>query len=245
MRIFYAALGYVDETEELDYGAEDVVPEMYDYQKRDIAEEFGITQNTNRVVVDEPEIVQVLYEKHDDDQLQSFHNNRQENNLDYCEEGAWIKPAVDTDKRDYDNDAYQLSEDCADMQESELVKAVIVDVDDMVASITDEAIVEDIELTVEERAEQIATTIQKYYKYYDYLSVDNKARLFNFKPDDNSYNLELHGLVLKKLGIHMYGSEGFEDYQSIYEETMKKVEKRNSEYERGYEDKMWERGRGG
>lgn len=28
---FYAAFGYVDETEELDYGAEDIVPAMYDY----------------------------------------------------------------------------------------------------------------------------------------------------------------------------------------------------------------------
>lgn len=28
--------------EKFDYGAEDAVPAMYDYQKRDIAEEFGI-----------------------------------------------------------------------------------------------------------------------------------------------------------------------------------------------------------
>jgi hypothetical protein len=87
---FYAALGYVDETEELDYGVEDVVPDMYDYQKRDIAEEFGIVQNTDRVVVDEPEIVQAVYEQHDDDQLKSFHNNFQEDDLDYREDGAWI-----------------------------------------------------------------------------------------------------------------------------------------------------------
>ncbi len=241
---FYAALGYVDETEELDYGAEDVIPSMYDYQKRDITEEFGIVQNTDRVVVDESEIKQSMYEEHDDDQLQNFHNNRKEDDLDCCEDGDWVEPAVDTDKRDYDNDEYQLSEDGTDMQGTELVDAVIVDVNDMVASITDEAIIEDVELTVAEQAEQIATTIQKYYKSYDYLSVENKARLFNFKLDDNSYNLELYGLVLKKLGIHMYGSEGFEDYQSIYGETMKTAEKWDLEYECGYEDKMWERGRG-
>ncbi len=241
---FYAALGYVDETEKLDYGAEDVIPSMYDYQKRDIAEEFGITQSTDRVVVDETEIEQAVYEENDDDQLQSFHNNRKEDDLDCCEDGDWVEPAVYTDKRDYDDDESQLSEDCADMQESEPVDAAIVDVDDMVASITDEANVEDIELTAEEQAEQIATTIQKYYKSYDYLSLENKARLFNFKLDDNSYNLELHGLVLKKLGIHMYGSEGFEDYQSIYEETMRTAEKQGSVYEHGYEDAKWERGRG-
>ena len=53
------------------------------------------------------------------------------------------------------------------------------------------------ELTVEEQAEQITTAIQKYYKSYDYLSVENKARLFNFRIDDNSYNLQLHAGVLR------------------------------------------------
>ena len=86
-------------------------------------------------------------------------------------------------------------------------------------SITDDDIVETAELTVEERAKQIATEIQKYYKSYDYLSVENKARLFNFRIDDNSYNLQLHAGVLRKLGIYMYGSDIFEDYQSIYGET--------------------------
>ena len=42
----------------------------------------------------------------------------------------------------------------------------------------------------------------------------------------------------------MYGNEGFEDYQSIYGETMKKVEKPNSVCERSYDNKAWERGRG-
>ena len=41
----YTAFGYVDEMEELDYGAEDVLPVMYDYQKRDIAEEFEIVES--------------------------------------------------------------------------------------------------------------------------------------------------------------------------------------------------------
>jgi len=36
----------------------------------------------------------------------------------------------------------------------------------------------------------------------------------------------------------------FEDYQSIYGETMKKAEKQKSEYECGYDDKKCERGRG-
>lgn len=61
--------------------------------------------------------------------------------------------------------------------------------------------------------------------------------------DDNSCNVELHGLVLKKLGIHMYGDDKFVDYQSIYGETMKKVEKQGSEYGCGYDGKKWEGGR--
>jgi len=46
------------------------------------------------------------------------------------------------------------------------------------------------------------------------------------------------------LGIHRYGSDGFEDYQSIYGETMKRVEKPNSECERRYYNKEWEREKG-
>ena len=48
----YTAFGYVDEMEKLDYGAEDVLPVMYDYQKRDIAEEFEIVESMDRVAVD-------------------------------------------------------------------------------------------------------------------------------------------------------------------------------------------------
>lgn len=71
------------------------------------------------------------------------------------------------------------------------------------------------------------------------MSAENKARLFSFRIDDNSYNIELHAEALKKLGIQMYGSDRFEDYQSIYEETMKRAEKQGSEYEHGYDDKKW------
>ncbi|MGN1151130.1 MAG: hypothetical protein ACI4SN_03105 [Lachnospiraceae bacterium] len=73
--------------------------------------------------------------------------------------------------------------------------------------------------------------------------VAHKARIFEFKLDDNRYNLELHGLVLKKLGLNLYGAEVYEDYQSIYEETMKQTEKQNAGDGRRYGDKKWERGR--
>lgn len=272
----YTAFGYMDEMEELDYGAEDVLPVIYDYQKRDIDAEFDIVESTDRVIVDESEIekslndvpedcfvaetvsanasvepsvekfitAESLYDDFANEPIQSFHNNHNNDDLDYIEEGDSFELPSDTDKREYNTENYEIFEDTPDRSEEmggDVVENDRIGID---ASITDEAIVEAAELTVEEQAKQIATTIQKYYKSYDYLSVENKAKLFNFRIDDNSYNLKLHAGVLKKLGIHMYGSDGFEDYQSIYEETMKRVEKQNSECERRYYNKEWEREKG-
>lgn len=272
----YTAFGYMDEMEELDYGAEDVLPVIYDYQKRDIDAEFDIVESTDRVIVDESEIekslndvpedcfvaetvsanasvepsvekfitAESLYDDFANEPIQSFHNNHNNDDLDYIEEGDSFELPSDTDKREYNTENYEIFEDTPDRSEEmggDVVENDRIGID---ASITDEAIVEAAELTVEEQAKQIATTIQKYYKSYDYLSVENKAKLFNFRIDDNSYNLKLHAGVLKKLGIHMYGSDGFEDYQSIYEETMRKAEKQNSECERRYYNKEWEREKG-
>ena len=272
----YTAFGYVDEMEKLDYGAEDVLPTMYDYHKRDIAEEFNIVESTDRVVVDtaktEEDAVgisedcrvveavfadtstdnmiekliteQSLYEDFGEELMQSFHNNHNDDDLGYIEAGNSFELPTDTDKREYNTESYEVFEDTPDVSEKmaeDVAENGRIGID---VSITDDDIVETAELTVEEQAEQIATAIQKYYKPYDYLSVENKARLFNFRIDDNSYNLQLHAGVLRKLGIHMYGSDIFEDYQSIYGETMKKAEKQKSEYECGYDDKKWERGRG-
>lgn len=99
------------------------------------------------------------------------------------------------------------------------------------------------EQTIEQHAEEIVDVVRKSYTSYDRLSIMDKARIFEFKLDDNRYNLELHGLVLKKLGLNLYGAEVYEDYQSIYEETMKKAEKQNADDERRYGDKKWVRGR--
>lgn len=277
---FYEALGYVDETEKLDYGAEDVVPAMYGYQKRDIAEEFGIVQNTDRVVVDEPQMVQsvndvsedeyvaemvsadasvetsvkelvteqFLYDDFANEPIHSFHNSNEKGDLGYIEDGDRLELIADMDKKEHDAEKFYVFKDATNVSEAVVDNCAEADVakadsivDDL--STAENAMVTVTGLTVAEQAEKIATTIQKYYKSYDYLSAENKARLFNFRIDDNSYNLKLHAEVLKKLGIHMYGSEGFEDYQSIYGETMKMAEKQDSEYERGYDDKKWEKGR--
>lgn len=244
--------------------------------KRDIAEEFGIVEGMDRVIVDEPEIEQSLYDVPEDsfvaksvsadlsvetsvekfitaqslyddfgnEPIQSFHNNHNDDDLDYIEAGNSFELPTDMDKREYNTESDEVFEDTPNVSEKmaeDVAENGRIGID---VNITDDDIVETAELTVEEQAEQIATAIQKYYKSYDYLSVENKVRLFNFRIDDNSYNLQLHAGVLKKLGIHMYGSDIFEDYQSIYGETMKKAEKQKSEYECGYDDKKWERGRG-
>ena len=272
----YTAFGYVDEMEGLDYGADDVLPTMYDYHKKDIAEEFEIVENMDKVVVDtaktEEDAVaisedccvaeavfadvstdnmlekltteQALYEDFDKELMQSFHNNHNDDDLGYIEAGNGFELPTDTDKREYNTESYEIFEDTPDVSEKmaeDVAENGRIGID---VSITDDDIAKTAELTVEEQAEQIAMAIQKYYKSYDYLSVENKARLFNFRIDDNSYNLQLHAGVLRKLGIHRYGSDIFEDYQSIYGETMKRVEKQKSEYECEYDDKKWERGRG-
>lgn len=272
----YTAFGYVDEMEKLDYGAEDVLPTMYDYHKRDIAEEFNIVESTDRVVVDtvktEEDAVgisedcrvveavfadtstdnmiekltteQSLYEDFGEELMQSFHNNHNNDDLGYIEAGNSFELPADTDKREYNTISYEVFEDTPDVSEKMMEDVAENGRIGMDVSITDDDIAKTAELTVEEQTEQIATVIQKYYKSYDYLSVENKARLFNFRIDDNSYNLQLHAGVLRKLGIHRYRSDIFEDYQSIYGETMKKAEKQKSDYECGYDDRKWERGRG-
>lgn len=113
-----------------------------------------------------------------------------------------------------------------------------IDVRDMNVHVNETA-----EQTIEQRAGEIAEVIQKSYMSYARLSTMDKARIFDFRIDDNRYNLQLHGLVLKKLGLNLYGAEVYEDYQSIYEETIKKAEKQNAGDGRRYDDKKWERGR--
>jgi len=272
----YTALGYVDEMEKLDYGAEDVLPTMYDYQKRDIAEEFEIVESMDKVVVDtaktEKDVAGIsedcrvaemvfadaltdnmiekltterpLYEDFGEKLMQSFHNNHNDDDLGYIEAGNSFELPTDTDKREYNTENYEVFVDTPDVSEKMAEDVAENGRAGIDVGITDDDIIESAELTVEGQAEQIASTIQRYYKSYDYLSAEDKARLFNFKIDDNSYNLELHAKVLKKLGVHMYGSDRFEDYQSIYEETMRKAEKQDSKYEYRYDGKRWERDRG-
>ena len=221
----YTAYGYVDEAEELDYGAEEVVPMMYNYQKRDITEEFGIVENTDRVMEEQPvDVAEPMLEDEAYD-------------IREPEYGTYAV-SDETDKREFDVEEYDMLEAVTTVPETVINESV--DAEDL-----NEYVNETAEQTIEQRAGEIVDVVQKSYTSYDRLSTMDKARIFDFKVDDNRYNLELHGLVLKKLGLNLYGAEVYEDYQSIYEETMKKTEKRNSDDERRYGDKKWklERGR--
>lgn len=196
----YTAFGYVDEMEELDYGAEDVLPTMYDYHKNDIAEEFEIVESMDKVVVD----------------------------------------TAKTEK-----DAAGISEDCC---VAETVFADI-SIDNMLEKLTTEqSLYEDFgeelmqsfhnnhndddlgyieagnsfELPTDTDKREYST--ESYEIFEDTPDVSEKmaedvVENGRIGIDDNSYNLQLHAGVLRKLGIHRYGSDIFEDYQSIYGET--------------------------
>ena len=219
----YTAYGYVDEAEELDYGAEEVVPMMYNYQKRDITEEFGIVENTDRVVEEQPvDVAEPMLE----DEAYDIRGP---------EYGTYAV-SDETDKREFDVEEYDTLEAVTTVPETVINESV--DSEDLNVYVNETA-----EQTIEQRADEIAEVIRKSYTSYDCLSIMDKARIFKFRIDDNRYNLQLHGLVLKELGLNLYGAEVYEDYQSIYEETMKKAEKQNADDERRYGDKKWVRGR--
>lgn len=219
----YTAYGYVDEAEKLDYGAEEVVPMMYNYQKRDIAEKFGIVENTDRVVEEQPvDASEPILEDEAYDIRES-------------EYGTYAV-SDETDKREFDVEECDVFEAITNISETAINETV--DVEDLKVHVNATA-----EQTIEQRAEEIVDVVRKSYTSYDRLSIMDKARIFEFRIDDNRYNLQLHGLVLKKLGLNLYGAEVYEDYQSIYEEMMKKAEKQNADDERRYDDKKWERGR--
>ena len=219
----YTAYGYVDEAEKLDYGAEEVVPMMYNYQKRDITEEFGSVENTDRVVEEQPvDVAEPMLE----DEAYDIRGP---------EYGTYAV-SDETDKREFDVEEYDTLEAVTTVLETVINESV--DSEDSNVYVNETA-----EQTIEQRADEIAEVIRKSYTSYDRLSIMDKARIFKFRIDDNRYNLQLHGLVLKELGLNLYGAEVYEDYQSIYEKTMKKAEKQNADDERRYGDKKWERGR--
>lgn len=78
---------------------------------------------------------------------------------------------------------------------------------------------------ISERVEKICDEIMKSDKAYDSLLFEEKTELFQFEFDDITENLKLHKEVLSKLGMKYSGAEMFEDYQGIYDETVKQEER--------------------
>jgi hypothetical protein len=71
---------------------------------------------------------------------------------------------------------------------------------------------------------------------YSLLSVDSRAKYFEFDTADNNYNLSLYKEVMRRMNQKMSSSELFKGYQEIYE---KKMLNRMDETQ----EKKWDRSR--
>lgn len=87
---------------------------------------------------------------------------------------------------------------------------------------------------IKQRTEEIVEAINSMEYSYLALTDKEKAGLFQFVPDDNNYNLELHMAVLKACGLKLDFDEVYEDYQKIYDKTMEmQGDKKNERGESG------------
>ena len=76
------------------------------------------------------------------------------------------------------------------------------------------------QISISKNAELISSELKEAGLSYWYLTVSEKAKLFEFRMDDNHYNLALHTAVLKKLGVDIDFDERYEDYQKVYDYSM-------------------------
>lgn len=77
------------------------------------------------------------------------------------------------------------------------------------------------ELVVRNKTEEILDEIKQRGIFFDDLSVIEKARMLQFQPDNNSYNIQLYSAVCKACGVDTSDEDKiFEDYQAIYEKTL-------------------------
>jgi hypothetical protein len=88
-------------------------------------------------------------------------------------------------------------------------------------------------LKAQQYSSSVDGIVQKLRKYgsYDSIPLGVKADVFAFGFTNASENLDIYMKVLKQLDVKMNQAEMFEDYQAIYEETVKKQERQ--------EDKRW------
>ena len=77
------------------------------------------------------------------------------------------------------------------------------------------------ELVVRNKTEEVLDEIKHRGTSFDDLSVVEKARMLQFQPDNNSYNIQLYSAVCKACGVDTSDEDKiFEDYQVIYEKTL-------------------------
>lgn len=76
-------------------------------------------------------------------------------------------------------------------------------------------------LVVKNKTEEILDEIKQRGIAFDDLSVIEKARMLQFQPDNNSYNIQLCSAVCKVCGVDTSDEDKiFQDYQAIYEKTL-------------------------
>ena len=77
------------------------------------------------------------------------------------------------------------------------------------------------ELVVKNKTEEVLDEIKQRGIAFDDLPVIEKARMLQFQPDNNSYNIQLYSAVCKVCGVDTSDEDKiFEDYQAIYEKTL-------------------------
>lgn len=77
------------------------------------------------------------------------------------------------------------------------------------------------ELVVKNKTEEILDEIKHRGIAFDDLSVIEKARMLQFQPDNNSYNIQLYSAVCKACGVDTSDEDKlFGDYQAIYEKAL-------------------------
>lgn len=77
------------------------------------------------------------------------------------------------------------------------------------------------ELVVKNKTEEVLDEIKQRGIAFDDLSIIEKARMLQFQPDNNSYNIQLYSAVCKACGVDTSDEDKiFEDYQAVYEKTL-------------------------
>ena len=83
------------------------------------------------------------------------------------------------------------------------------------------------ELVVRNKTEEVFDEIKQRGIAFDDLPVIEKARMLQFQPDNNSYNIQLYSAVCKVCGVDTSDEDKiFEDYQAIYEKTLEMEQER-------------------